>query len=140
MRRPVDPAAPDGLYEVTYNACWPDGSCHDGNFRFAIDHSLGMQFTDLTGNYQVTVLMDHISFEPARIRISTGANVTWVNREVVEHFVNTGSHPAHTYYLPQNSRGLLKNDTFSVVFDTPGIYPYHCSAHAAVMTGTILVE
>jgi plastocyanin len=99
-----------------------------------------MQFTDLTGNPQVTVLMDHISFEPARIRISTGTNVTWVNREAVEHFVNTGSHPAHTYYLPQNSRGLLKNDTFSVVFDTPGIYPYHCSAHAAVMTGTILVE
>jgi len=140
MRRPIDPAAPDGLYEVTYNACWPDGSCHDGNFRFAIDRSLARQYTDLTGTPQVTINMDNIAFDPAMVRVTRGTNVTWINREAVEHFVNTESHPAHTYYIPQNSRGLLKNDTFSVVFDTPGIYPYHCSAHAAVMRGSILVE
>jgi plastocyanin len=140
MRRPIERAAPDGLYEVIYIACWPDGSCHDGNFRFAIDRSLGREFTDLTGNPRVTISMNNISFEPARVRISRGTNVTWINLEAVEHFVNTESHPSHTYYLLQNSRGLLKNDTFSVIFDTPGIYPYHCSAHAAVMTGIILVE
>lgn len=32
----LDPAAPNGLYQVTYSACWPDGSCHDGSFQFAI--------------------------------------------------------------------------------------------------------
>lgn len=140
MRRSIDPAAPDGLYEVTYDACWPDGSCHDGNFRFAIDRSLAGQYTDLTGRQEVTVAMENTAFDPALVRISRGTKVTWVNREAVGHFVNTDSHPAHTYYLPQNSRGLERNGTFSVVFDTPGIYPYHCSAHADLMKGSILVE
>jgi plastocyanin len=27
----------DGVYEVDYSACWPDGSCHDGQFGFFID-------------------------------------------------------------------------------------------------------
>jgi methionine-rich copper-binding protein CopC len=25
-----------GLYTVKYNACWPDGSCHDGQFQFGV--------------------------------------------------------------------------------------------------------
>ncbi len=36
IRRSFDPNAPKGLYAVNYNACWPDGSCHDGNFQFAL--------------------------------------------------------------------------------------------------------
>lgn len=39
MRIAIDPNAPDGLYTVNYNACWPDKSCHDGNFQFAIKKS-----------------------------------------------------------------------------------------------------
>lgn len=36
LSRQLSPAAAPGLYTVTYNACWPDGSCHDGNFQFAL--------------------------------------------------------------------------------------------------------
>jgi len=25
-----------GLYTVKYSACWPDGSCHDGQFQFGV--------------------------------------------------------------------------------------------------------
>lgn len=28
--------AGSGLYTVNYNACWPDGSCHDGQFQFGV--------------------------------------------------------------------------------------------------------
>lgn len=28
--------AGSGVYTVTYNACWPDGSCHDGHFQFGV--------------------------------------------------------------------------------------------------------
>jgi methionine-rich copper-binding protein CopC len=31
----IDPA--EGLYTVDYNACWPDTTCHDGVFQFAVD-------------------------------------------------------------------------------------------------------
>lgn len=36
LSKAVDPGAGAGLYTVTYNACWPDGSCHDGNFQFGV--------------------------------------------------------------------------------------------------------
>jgi methionine-rich copper-binding protein CopC len=29
-------ASGKGLYTVNYNACWPDGSCHDGHFQFGV--------------------------------------------------------------------------------------------------------
>jgi methionine-rich copper-binding protein CopC len=28
---------PNGQYTVSYTACWPDGSCHDGSFQFAVN-------------------------------------------------------------------------------------------------------
>src|SRR3990172_3978170 len=140
MRRNMDTNAPDGLYTVNYNACWPDGSCHDGHFQFAIDRSLQSNFEDMTGQKEVTIKLSNIMFDPKDIKISKGTKVTWVNDESIEHYVNTDSHPAHTYYLEQNSKALGKGDSYSLTFDTAGIYPYHCSAHADTMIGSILVE
>lgn len=140
MRRKMDPSAPDGVYAVVYKACWPDGSCHDGRFEFAVDRSKVGAYEDLRGRKDVTIDMKDIAFKPSRVRISKGTKVTWTNGDDVTHFVNTDSHPAHTYHLAQNSRSLRKGESFSYVFDTPGEYPYHCSAHAATMTASLLVE
>lgn len=141
MRRDLDPAAPDGLYTVTYNACWPDGSCHDGYFQFAVDSSLTAEFTDMTGQPLVNVEMASIAFQPQKVIVDAGTTVTWTNREAgVEHFVNTDSHPAHTYFPAQNSQGLMPGESFAVTFATPGSYPYHCSAHAGAMKGEIVVR
>lgn len=30
------PHAGAGIYHVLYRACWPDKSCHDGEFAFAV--------------------------------------------------------------------------------------------------------
>ena len=135
MRKNVDSNAPDGLYKVSYNACWPDRSCHTGFFEFAIDRSL-------TANYESTptVRLSNLRFNPKNIRIKKGTTVTWINDENVEHYINTDSHPAHTYYPAQNSRLLKQGDTYSVTFNTPGAYPYHCSAHVDTMMGMIVVE
>jgi plastocyanin len=140
MRRTIDSNSPDGVYTVIYNACWPDGSCHDGNFQFAIKRAERELYTDLTGQNNVNIDMLDISFKPPNIRINKGATVTWTNQEDIEHFVNTDSHPAHTYFPEQNSRGMIRGDTYSVTFNEAGVYPYHCSAHASIMKGVILVE
>ncbi len=140
MRRDMDPNSPDGRYTVLYNACWPDGSCHDGHFQFSIDISLSQGFDDRTGKDEITINMSEIMFKPKDIKVSKGTKITWVNDEGVEHYVNTDSHPAHTYYKEQNSKVLGKGDKYSITFDTAGIYPYHCSAHEAQMKGNILVE
>lgn len=140
MRRNMDASAPDGLYSVTYRACWPDGSCHDGHFQFAIDRTKTSAALDLRGQSVVTVHLKDIAFVPDTIRIRSGTTVNWVNDDTVEHYVNTDAHPSHTYFPAQNSRALKKGDTFSVAFTDPGAYPYHCSAHADTMRGLILVE
>lgn len=139
MRREMNQDAPDGIYTVNYKACWPDGSCHNGNFQFAIDRSAAQNFVNLTGRQEVTINMEQIAFNPQNVIISKGTRVTWINKDDTEHFINTDAHPSHTYYPAQNSRGLNMSDSFSLTFDKAGIYPYHCSAHAATMTGTILV-
>lgn len=139
MRKVVKEIAPDGLYMVTYKACWPDGSCHDGNFQFVIDRKTMGSFIDMTGKKEVRVNLSNFAFVPQKIRISRGTKVTWTNNDQVGHYINTDSHPAHTYYPAQNSKLLPKGDSFSLVFEKPGIYPYHCSAHTT-MTAAILVE
>ncbi len=140
LRRDLAADAPDGSYKVSYSACWSATSCHEGYFQFAIDSGKKSGFDDLKEQKEVTVKLSQIKFNPSKIMISAGTKVTWVNDDAVAHTVNTDSHPAHTYYLPQNSRKLNKGDSYSVVFDKPGIYPYHCSPHAEVMQGTVVVE
>lgn len=138
VRKKIDPNALDGLYSVSYNACWPDGSCHDGSFEFAIDSTQKQSFMDLTNQKEVTIKMSEIMFNPQKVLISKGTKVTWVNDDQEEHYVNTDSHPGHSYYPTQNSKILSKGDKYSVTFSEAGIYPYHCSAHTS-MTAQILV-
>lgn len=140
MRRNISPNAPDGLYKIEYKACWPDASCHNGYFQFVIDRKLDKGFSDQTNKKEVEIKMSQIKFESQDIKISKGTKVTWVNDDSIEHFVNTDSHPSHTYYKAQNSKALGKDASYSVIFETAGIYPYHCSVHADSMAGNILVE
>lgn len=140
MRRKVAPASPDGLYTVPYKACWADGTCHDGQFQFKIDRSLANGFVDMTGQKEVTINLQNTAFSPARVKISKGTKVTWRNLDGVVHTVNTDSHPQHTYHLDQNSKDLSKSDSYAMTFSDVGIYPYHCTPHASIMRGQILVK
>lgn len=140
MRRKLALDAPDGVYTVNYQGCWPDQTCHNGQFQFAIDRDRLESFEDRRGEDEVTVNLSQLRFRPMNLRISLGTKVTWVNDDGVEHYVNTDSHPAHTQVLDFNSRALAKGETFSYTFTRGGAYPYHCSAHAADMRGNIVVE
>jgi plastocyanin len=95
---------------------------------------------DATSERAVTIHLKDIAFAPAEIRIRRGTTVTWINDDAVDHYVNTDAHPSHTYVLGQNSKVLKSGESFQFSFANPGIYPYHCSAHADVMRGVLLVE
>jgi len=69
MRRAMDSSAPDGLYTVAYQACWPDGSCHDGNFQFVIDRSQKNKYTDMRGKKEVTIDIVDFAFADKNIWI-----------------------------------------------------------------------
>lgn len=140
MRVMMEPDSPEGLYTVTYQACWPDGSCHEGMFQFAIDRSLLSEFEDLKGQPEIVVDMQHNYFEPEDIIIDVGTTITWVNNDTIDHYINTDPHPGHNYFPVHNSRSIAGGESFSLKFDQPGYYPYHCSAHPATMIATIIVE
>lgn len=140
LKKNLKQGMPDGDYLVNYKACWVDGSCHDGQFSFTIDSAKKSEYADLTGQSGVEVKMENLKFAPAKIIISKGTKIVWENTEEVGHFVNTETHPEHTYYLAQNSRELANDQNFSVTFQTPGQYNYHCSAHVPQgMLGSLIV-
>jgi|GEM_PF-1699061 len=139
MRR-VMKAAPDGIYTVHYTACWPDRSCHDGTFAFTIDSTQVSKYEDMTGKAEVAIELVNTTISPAYIVVSRGTKVTWMNMDAETHYVNADTHPFHTFFLALNSEALSQNDTFSHTFADPGEYPYHCSSHAAEMTGRVVVK
>lgn len=140
FHRPLDTTAmTDGRYTVTYRVCTQPTSCVDGRFQFAINQRRAANFTDLRQQSAVTIDLKQIRFEPQLVRVSRGTTVTWINQDSVGHYINTDSHPAHTYYPAQNSELLAQGDAFHLQFREPGYYPYHCSAHTE-MTAVILVD
>ncbi len=140
MRISMEPFSPDGQYSVSYRACWPDGSCHNGQFQFTIDSGSANTYLNLRGKKEVPISLAQIAFNPATIKVSKGTKVIWRNDEEIQHYINTDPHAGHNYFPAQNSKLLKKGDTYELTFNSPGLYPYHCSAHASYMTGSIIVE
>jgi plastocyanin len=139
LRRQMDKNAPNGLYTVEYNACWPDRTCHDGHHQFVINRDLQSSYEDMRNQTSLTIKMSEIMFKPKNVLVSAGTKVTWVNDDAEIHYVNTDSHPAHTQVLDLNSKALNKGDSFSYTFTKTGAYTYHCSAHEADMKASIVV-
>ncbi len=129
LKKNLKQQMPDGQYLVKYTACWADRSCNDGQFSFRIDSTNKSAYQDLRGQKEVLIKMKDLKFDQAKILISPGTKVTWLNEDEVGHFVNTETHPEHTYFPEQNSREISNGQSFSVTLQTRGQYNYHCSAH-----------
>ncbi len=136
---PLFDGAGDGLYVVDYDACWPDGSCHQGKFAFVVDSKLALSYTDMTGKAAVAIAIKDIAFGPKTVVVSKGTKVTWTNGDSVAHFVNTDPHPTHNHTPALNSLALTQGQDYSFMFDRAGEFPYHCSAHTG-MTARVLVK
>ena len=81
---------------------------------------------------QVTI--DNFAFEPDTLTVARGTKVTWVNHDDEPHTVVSADKAVRF-----KSQALDTNDSFSFVFDKPGIYKYFCSIHT-FMVGTIVVK
>ena len=142
MRTSIEGDAGDGVYQVDYKACWPDGSCHEGSTTFVVDGDTVAEYVDLRGQTEVTVnMMDEKLYDPPRMILSPGTKVTWLNVDAVAHFVNTDPHPSHNLQEEQNSLAINPGETHSYTFAAPGAWGYHCSAHFNLgMTAQVLVQ
>lgn len=87
---------------------------------------------DPTGGGSPVVKMIDTTYEPETLTVKVGDTVTWVNEDSAGHNAVAEDDSWGTDLFGEGGSG-------SVTFDTPGTYPYVCTAHAG-MTGTIIVE
>jgi plastocyanin len=74
------------------------------------------------------------AFSPANVTISAGQYVTWKNADAITHTTTENS------VTPVWNTSLLPGQTYSQYFGTAGTFSYHCTIHAAVMSGTVTVK
>jgi plastocyanin len=85
-----------------------------------------------SGPQQITI--DNFSFSPAKLTVSVGSQVTWVNHDDVPHTVTSSAQPKLFH-----SGTMDTDDQFSHTFTTPGTYDYFCALHPK-MTAQIIVK
>jgi plastocyanin len=78
------------------------------------------------------VTIQNYAFNPKTLTISVGGNVTWTNKDGVDHTVvsDTGVF---------QSGPLGNGQSYTHQFTTPGTYNYSCTIHPS-MHGTIIVK
>lgn len=72
-----------------------------------------------------------VAFTPAAIVVPAGTTVTWTNEDTVVHTVTSGPTDGRIGTADGlfDSGNIPAGGTFSVTFDQPGEFPYHCTPH-----------
>lgn len=81
-----------------------------------------------TANIEIS----EFAFGPAVLSVKTGTTVTWTNKDQTTHTVTSDNGTT------LSSPNLGFDQTYSMTFNTPGTYAYHCTPHP-FMTGTVTV-
>ena len=85
------------------------------------------------------VSIKNFAYAPGNRQVDAGGTVTWSNDEaMVPHDVSTRIPGRPDPVLPFESPLLQPGGSFSFTFAEPGVYPYYCSLHPA-MLGTVTV-
>ena len=86
------------------------------------------------------VTIKNMEFQPRVIHIGAGELVRWVNADVANHQVSTGTvdgrrpRPGGRVSSPL----LFRGDEFAAAFRNAGVYPYYCAVHP-FMRGLVVV-
>jgi plastocyanin len=84
----------------------------------------------------VEVELLNFEFSPPELHIEVGTTVRWTNTTSNFHTVTPDG---HTAWIEWQTAG--EGETFEVMFDEAGAYPYYCVPHRGLgMAGTIIVE
>jgi len=95
-------------------------------------------FTPISNPGQNEVWIYQYSFRPETLKVASGTDVTFTNKDPVPHDIASGS-PAHVDSTFDS--GLLSQDmSFKFTFTQPGIFHYYCSEHPDSARGVIIVN
>lgn len=88
---------------------------------------------------QEVVTVTKNGFEPKELMVKTGTRVVWINKSDGPVTVNSNNHPSHLLFPFLNLGEFGNGSSVQVIFDKPGIYPYHNHLDSS-QTGTVTVE
>lgn len=99
--------------------------------------TLTVQLTPVTEQETVEIsLTGNLTFSPSQVTAAPGTRIRWINEESIAHTVTPEGHDAWTSASLSNA-----GDTFEVVLNNPGEFPYFCQPHQAQgMTGGIVIQ
>ena len=83
------------------------------------------------------VAIQTFQFDPARIEVTAGTAVAFINRDDIAHTVTSGSPEGRDGRFDRELAG--KDAVATVRLDSPGVYPYFCDRHRS-MRGEIRVR
>jgi plastocyanin len=86
-------------------------------------------------NGSTLVIIRDFAFDTENVSVQAGGTVTWVNCESADAAAHTSTSDQGVWSSPL----LASGDVFTVRFDNPGVFPYHCEPHP-FMTGTVTVQ
>jgi plastocyanin len=86
------------------------------------------------GSSTTTVTLQGDQFHPAEVVVHAGDTVQWVHQDALNV-----AHTVTAFDGTWGSDALENGDTFTHTFPLPGIAPYHCVFHPA-MVGIVVVE
>jgi len=81
-----------------------------------------------------TVSMADNFFQPVGMTVPAGTTVEWRNDGVLPHTVTSDPGAARTF-----DSGILRTGgTYSLTFDAPGAFAYHCDVHPEMIGGVVV--
>jgi plastocyanin len=116
----------------------PDESADESAGDSPPDDSVPAETFPPNGETIVVLGLDN-SFREEIIEVEAGTEVLWENRGRNDHNVVPVDETAE---WGVEVADFTPGDEYSLVFDTPGEYPYYCSIHGTAevgMTGTVVV-
>ncbi|MBI3027263.1 IPT/TIG domain-containing protein [Candidatus Woesearchaeota archaeon] len=85
---------------------------------------------------KATVVIDELAFLPAFIHIKPNTEVTWLNRDKVEHTVAWHNRKSPTEITESDI--LKTGNEYKHVFDEEGVYEYICGIHPFMRGGIVV--
>lgn len=99
----------------------------------------GISAADTVASGDAVVAITGSGFVPQNLTMTQGATVTWSNNDVNAYYPRAHRISTdHTGVAVFLSRRLVPGETFSYVFDVPGVVAYHSESDPS-MTGRIVV-
>lgn len=126
--------APTGVTYAQDESSNAHSGMHDSTLPDLSDATeVGESESVITAAGPATVAVSNFEFRPAKVTVPQGETVQWQFQDNTTHTV-TENAPMGLFDSDKKSLG----DTFSFIFRSAGIYPYHCEIHSN-MRGSVQV-